>query len=263
MTKILILSDLHNEFEPLQADQSAVSKADIVVFAGDIHTKDRSITWVREFVNHPAKPVIVVAGNHEFYAGHFDKTLEKMRAAVDRTNIHFLENEEIVIGDIRFLGCTLWTDFRLYDGVVSPVASMRDARDAMNDFRTIRATDTWRRLSPADTVRRHEQSRAWLAERLSSRFAGKTIVVTHHAPSPRSIEEQFVGDSLTPAYASNLEHLMGPNMRLWIHGHMHTSFDYTVHSGHPASDTRVICNPRGYSPKYLNPDFDPGMLVEV
>ncbi|NPT37484.1 metallophosphoesterase [Paraburkholderia xenovorans] len=263
--KLLVLSDLHNEFEPIAADAEVIAQADAVVLAGDIHTKDRSVEWAQAFANNPAKPVVLVAGNHEFYRGHFDYTLDKLRERARDTNIHVLENDVLVLGDVRFLGCTLWTDFRLYDSDISAVVCMRDAQSAMSDFRLIRATSSYRKLYPSDTVRRHELSRAWLVNRLSEPFDGRTVVVTHHAPSPGSVEAQYEGDSLTPAYASDLESLMGPAVSLWIHGHMHTSFDYII----PACDgtnkrgTRVLCNPRGYSPRHLNPHFNPGLLIEV
>ncbi|MFC5429464.1 metallophosphoesterase [Paraburkholderia denitrificans] len=255
--KLLVLSDLHNEFEPMPSDSEALSEADLVVLAGDIHTKDRSIDWAKAFVNDPDKPVIMVAGNHEFYGGHFDHTLTKLREAADGSSIHFIEDDAVVIGGVRFLGCTLWTDFRLPGSEISAAISMRDAQSAMNDFRKIRATSSYRRLYPADTVRRHEQSRAWLANMLQEPSDGRTVVVTHHAPSARSIEEQYAGDSLASAYASDLESLMGPSVDLWVHGHMHASFDYSVNG------TRVVCNPRGYSPRHPNPGFNSSLLIEV
>jgi 3',5'-cyclic AMP phosphodiesterase CpdA len=263
--KLLVLSDLHNEFEPIAADADVIAQADAVVFAGDIHTKDRSVEWAQAFVDDPVKPVILVAGNHEFYGGHFDYTLSKLRERAHGTNIRVLENDVLVLGDARFLGCTLWTDFRLYASDTNPAICMRDAQSAMQDFRLIRATPSYRKLYPADTVRRHEVSRAWLANTLDEPFDGKTVVVTHHAPSPGSVEAQYEGDSLTPAYASDLEHLMGPAVCLWIHGHMHTSSDYILRAGNDSNGrgTRVICNPRGYSPRHLNPGFNSGLLIEL
>ena len=83
------------------------------------------------------------------------------------------------------------------------------------------------------------------------------MVVTHHAPSPRSIAPRFSGDTLNPAFASDLTDLMGSGVQLWVHGHMHQSHDY-IERG-----TRVICNPRGYLPLEPNPDFDPILIVEV
>jgi len=83
-------------------------------------------------------------------------------------------------------------------------------------------------------------------------------VVTNHAPSSQSVHPRYANNLLTPAFASNLENLMdGDRVTLWSHGHMHESFDYDVYG------TRVICNPRGYSPEALNPDFRPDFVVEV
>jgi hypothetical protein len=83
-------------------------------------------------------------------------------------------------------------------------------------------------------------------------------VVTHHAPSRRSIVPRFVGSWLNPCYASDAEHLLGRSA-LWIHGHMHDSFDYAVRG------TRVVCNPRGYARNGIpeNAAFDPELCLEV
>ena len=63
---------------------------------------------------------------------------------------------------------------------------------------------------------------------------------------------------LTPAFASNLENLMdGDRLAFWVHGHMHESYDYEIYG------TRVVCNPRGYAPDALNPDFRPDLVMEV
>ena len=93
---------------------------------------------------------------------------------------------------------------------------------------------------------------------LAEPFAGKTVVVTHHAPSSQSVHPRYARDLLTPAFASNLENLVdGNRVALWIHGHMHESFGYEVYG------TRVVCNPRGYAPKALNPNFRPDLAVEI
>jgi Icc-related predicted phosphoesterase len=93
---------------------------------------------------------------------------------------------------------------------------------------------------------------------LAQPFAGKTVVVTHHAPSSKSVPPRYAHDLLTPAFASNLDVLMdGDRTALWIHGHMHDPFDYEI------CGTRVVCNPRGYAPNALTPDFRPDWVVEI
>ncbi|MEW8692247.1 MAG: hypothetical protein AB2535_14320 [Candidatus Thiodiazotropha endolucinida] len=104
----------------------------------------------------------------------------------------------------------------------------------------------------------HEASRDWLAIMLAEPFDGRTVVVTHHAPSSQSVHPRYARDLLTPAFASNMENLMDSNRAaLWIHGHTHDSFDYEIY------ETRVVCNPRGYSPEALNPDFRPDCVVDI
>jgi calcineurin-like phosphoesterase family protein len=80
------------------------------------------------------------------------------------------------------------------------------------------------------------------------------VVITHHAPHPGSIAPKFATHPLNPAFVSNLEHLMG-RAQLWIHGHTHRAFDYTVRG------TRVVCNPRGNADEVTG--FLGDLVVEV
>ncbi len=246
--KIHVLNDLHVEFgtfEPPATD------ADMVVLAGDIGVGKGGLGWAKD--RFPDKPVIYVPGNHEFY--HHDIALISELKAGAPDNIHVLDNDMIEIDDVRFLGSVLWTDFALF-GEVDKWFSVQRARQGMNDFAIIR--NNGRLFSPEDSIQLHETSRDWLAAMLAEPFAGKTVVVTHHAPSPRSVPPRFATDLLTPAFANNLEDLMSQDRAvLWIHGHTHDVFDYTVYG------TRVVCNPRGYVPHELTRDFKPDWVVEI
>jgi len=103
---------------------------------------------------------------------------------------------------------------------------------------------------PEASIRLHTASRDWLATMLSEPFDGTVVVVTHHVPSSQSVHPWYASDLLTPAFASNLKDLMGGDrVALWIHGHMYESYDYEIYG------SREVCNPRGYAPKALNPDF--------
>jgi predicted phosphodiesterase len=229
--KLQILSDLHTEFADFALPET---DADVIVLAGDIGVGVGGLNWTLN--QRLSKTFIYVPGNHEFY-GHDISLIDELRNSAPR-NLHVLDNEQVVIDDIRFLGAVLWTDFCLF-GEAEKWFSMQRARQDMNDFFHIRYGD--RRFTPADSVALHEVSRRWLTAKLAEPFGGKTIVVTHHAPSARSVAPRFVNDLLTPAFASNLEELMdGQRAVLWIHGHMHDPFDYEING------TRVVCNPRGY-----------------
>lgn len=247
MTRIAVYSDLHLEFAPWTLPKSG---ADFAVLAGFGDARDAF-----------GCPVVAVLGNHEHYGGKVEATIRKTRPAAERLGVELLENQETAIAGVRVLGCTLWTDFRLFAG--DDECRMKlDASlcaEKMTDFRVIRvAGDGFRRFRPKDAAMTHCASVAWLRERLAVPFDGPTVVVTHHAPSPRSIPARFAGDRLSAAYASNLEPLIEEfRPALWVHGHIHDSVDYRI------GTTRVLCNPRGYVPDEANAAFREDLVVEV
>lgn len=270
--KLLILSDLHNEVIPMlpEIDGRRIdtdTDADVVVLAGDIHEGVQAPMWARKAF--PDKEVVLVAGNHEFYGRYWNRNLRKIREKSAQLGVHFLENDAVEISGVRFLGCTLWTDYCLY-GEERRRESMTHAQLFMSDFRLIkldrkpRENQDWRefravKLIPELTRRRHAQSVAWLDQQLEQGDPDRTVVVTHHAPLGQSIPEYFQGDKLSPAYASNLTQLLGRS-KLWIHGHVHNNND------HMCGGTRVICNPRGYatpSGEHMNGNFNPRLILEV
>jgi Icc-related predicted phosphoesterase len=219
--------------------------ADVVVLAGDVHVKNRGLQWI--FDQKFEVPVLYVLGNHEFYREKFPGLIDKLKQDVKKTNVHVLENDSVEIGGYRFFGCTLWSDMELLG---DPHASSIAADDTMNDYRLIRHSKTYRRLSPKDTRMYHFQSVRKLTEFLKAGEPKRSIVVTHHAPSIRSIADRYRTDPVSAAFASNmddfiLEHQPG----LWIHGHTHESFDYEI------GKTRVVCNPRGYASIEENKGF--------
>lgn len=249
--RLRILSDLHLEFG---AWEPPVVPADIVVLAGDIDKAPRGIAWAA--ARFADVPVVCVAGNHEYYSGSIPHCTEKLRKAAKGTTVRFLEMDEAVVGDIRFLGCTLWTDFALH-GIEKRDAAKALAWEKMNDYRKIRVSPKYGKLRPADTERWHERSRAWLKAASAKPHLGPTVVVTHHAPSPRSLGEKRASDLLGCCYGSDLEPLMGaPGIDLWIHGHRHLPMDYDV------KGTRVVSNPRGY-PQEPAAGFRDDFVVEI
>lgn len=250
--KILVLSDLHNEFHPFIPPDNAAG-ADAVILAGDIDVGTRGVEWANRAFS---RPVIYLLGNHEFYGGELGRALESCRAAA-APQVHVLENDAVTIDGVRFLGATLWTDFRLF-GADLRAAAMTEAERCLTDYRRIRVVEGsgYRRMRAADTVRMHRASRAWLAEQFAQGHPGRTIVVTHHAPHRGSLAPEYAIDVCSPAFVSDVADLMG-RPSLWIHGHTHTSFDYEV------SGTRVVCNPRGYWKDELNPAFNPSFTVDI
>ena len=246
--KLHILNDLHIEFEDFDPP---ATDADVVILAGDIGVGLEGLRWAE--VRFPNRPVIYVPGNHEFY--HHDIALVDELKAQAPEHIHVLNDDPVFIDGIRFLGSVLWTDFALF-GAADKFFAMQAVRQWMTDFSIIQ--NNGQRFTPEDAIRLHTASRDWLALMLAEPFDRNTVVVTHHAPSSQSVHPRYARDLLTPAFASNLENLMeGDRAALWVHGHMHESFDYKIYG------TRVVCNPRGYAPEALNPDFRPDWVIEI
>src|SRR4051794_28200811 len=101
--KLNILSDLHLS----QGDLATPgSDADLVILAGDIGRPGRAIGWASRI----ARPVLYVPGNHEFYGGSIEGTAAELKRLAAGTSIRVLDCEQAVIGGVRFLGATLWTD---------------------------------------------------------------------------------------------------------------------------------------------------------
>lgn len=241
--RIQVYSDLHREFSEFLP--SSID-ADLVILAGDIHTKCRGVAWANETFS---VPVIYVCGNHEFYGGHIDRTLQKMKEAA-APNVHILENQEFIWQQTRFLGTTAWTDFSSTGDVV---AASNMAWQWMNDFRVIRADASYRRLRPDDLVTRNHVARAWLSEELAKPFDGKTVVITHHSPTP-SVAGDKNEEHLVAAYTNHWPELI-ERADLWVFGHTHRAIDVLL------AGCRVISNPRGYPGEETG--FRAGFGVEI
>ena len=241
--KLQIYSDLHREFAQFDP---APSDADVIILAGDIDLRSRGVKWANETFK---TPVIYVCGNHEFYGGHIDHTLRKMKEAA-APHVHVLENEVLILDQTRFLVTTGWTD---YSSTGDIAAAKRIAWEWMNDFTVIRTDANFRRLRPDDLIAKSKSAYAWLTQELDKPFDGKTVVVTHHAPALDHVGDDHPGH-LIAAYANDWSELLG-KADLWIYGHTHVAADFFKEG------CRVVSNPRGYPSQQTG--FDPDLLIEV
>lgn len=232
--KIQILSDLHLEFGYQSFD---FTDSDILILAGDIHTGTKGVEWIRDKVKNI--PVIYVMGNHEYYNYSYPRLLNKCRETAKHSNIHLLENESVTINNITFHGATMWTDFELFDN--SDIAQFECERN-MNDYHLIRLDSNYSKLRAEKTRQIHFETKEWLMNSLKESKSDKNVVITHHAPSIKSVAPRYKESLLTTGFASNLEDLIikyQPD--LWIHGHVHDAVDYLI------DETRVVCNSGGYA----------------
>lgn len=254
--RIAIMSDLHTEIQHYRYSLPNLPKrCHTLVLAGDIGFGAEGLLKAYDLYVKSGKALylIYVPGNHDYYNQVF-KEVDKQLSLVDRSlaNVHVLKPfTRYSLGEWSFVGGTLWTDFEGYPN--DPVTSMEFAANCLNDYRLIYSGQTESftgqilRITPEFTKKMNEVHKAWIFSQLEMN-RDKTIVVTHHAPTSKSIHPKWKEDPLTPAFANLWDKEVeekGP--AIWIHGHTHDPFDYTI------GDTRVICNPRGYSNE--NPDW--------
>ena len=277
---IQLLSDLHLESNPHFTPHPAPG-ADLLVLAGDIGSYQNGSQLLTlgvadfglaRFSPLPVAqggaawptPVFFVPGNHEYDGLDFDEAHARLRTACERLGIIWLERQTVVLQGVRFIGCTLWTDFdaltteQAFTGTVTLAEQLRmrgKALRAANYY--LKKNHSLRGGTPllADAVREEGlTSQAWLRRALAEPFAGKTVVVTHFAPSLRSADPRYGLSPGTAGFCNALDDLL-PLAQLWLHGHLHCPNDY-MHNG-----CRVVANPLGYARKGEQAAFKPGLLI--
>lgn len=263
--KIAIASDLHLEFNKINLTTFFETKADVLVLAGDTVPAKKIEDHLNFFkrCSESYGDVIYILGNHEYYSMSMPKAERKIRKFfVDNnlTNIHVLQNQEIHIGKVAFLGTTLWTDVGGNNNT-----GKAHIHTMMNDYSFISVGEPPNKklLTPDDTIREHNYARRWLRERLNLVPDGmKPFVVTHHAPHFESVGPRFRHDYYgNMAFFSNMLDILDDFSVIWVHGHMHDSAYYKE------GQSMVICHPRGYpgedARRVMNGYSYKPMIIEV
>lgn len=269
--KVHFVSDVHNEFEVMWREVP-IDPCDLAIFAGDIDTGLSGLMWVRDYFSE--LKCLYVPGNHEFYGmGDIKSMMDRLDTFADKSNIlslcvpgrsHIIDTGTERVGVI---GGTLWTDMCLF-GEPLFAHCTRESGRRMNDYTYIMYEDIQsgisRPLRVVDTLEFHQQFIEGMVAAYDSLIAQgieKIIVATHMGPSIKSIAQKYIMEMTSAAYASNLEQWIidRPAIKLWIHGHVHSTFDYMV------GQCRVMTNPRGYTKnrKCENRDFVPNLIVEI
>lgn len=230
--RIGILSDLY--IDKLGTLPLPEILPDILVMAGNIGAGTRGIEWAAK--TYPC-PIVYVLGSYSYRDHDIESFDEELRSRAWGSNLHLLQNETLHFRGVRFIGSTLWTDFALLgDGITGMV----DAEHLCPDYRHMRDS-SGRPLTPADTIPLHRRAVEYLWHTAAAPYDdGHTVVVTHHAPSLRSVPTGFRDDRVTACFASNLDDLViDSDAMLWVHAGAYGPVDYTL------GDTRVVANPRG------------------
>ena len=276
--RIQLFSDLHLERYPaFQPDIAA--DTDVVVLAGDIGSYQSGSRLETDDFGlgrfSPLRPgaskarVLFVPGNHEYDGLEFDQANARLRALCAELGIEWLDRETIVIGHVRFVGTTLWSDF---DALASRETDLtRQLQLRGKAFRAanyyLSKNTTLKNGAPMLAEDMRELSldcQAWLRAALAAPFDGATVAVTHFAPSLQSADPRYGLAAGTAGFCNAMDALF-PFADLWMHGHLHCMNDYTVtgsENGRPWS-CRVVANPLGYLSKGEQEGFRPELVIEV
>eukprot|EP01113_Clastostelium_recurvatum_P002326 TRINITY_DN10965_c0_g2_i1.p1 TRINITY_DN10965_c0_g2~~TRINITY_DN10965_c0_g2_i1.p1 ORF type:complete len:236 (-),score=27.31 TRINITY_DN10965_c0_g2_i1:247-954(-) len=193
--RVQLVSDVHVEF-PRTTERldprTLQPQAPYLALLGDIgypskqEYKDLLLKASDDF-----KMVFIIAGNHEYYKGHYDSVKKQITdICAERDNLIYMDKRSMLVDGVRVLGCTLWS--YVSDGNAKLV------QKCLNDYHCIYVTGKdgeWEKLSVPDTVGWHQDEVAWLnAEIQLAKEKGERVVIfTHHAPSmKRTSDPQYV-----------------------------------------------------------------------
>lgn len=270
--KLRVLSDIHLEYNPISEPSN---EADVTILCGDIFTKERQLpNDLCDF--YKSKYVIGIAGNHEFYGHKIDTYTNELYEIYHKRNGIFLENDYITIDDklssisindttcnsgYRFIGTTLWTDFRLFGNDINTIKNNASIlvgtryTSHLREYYKIRvAKRNYRKFRPLDAAILNQRAVSFIESSLNLKFDGIVSVLTHHGPSIKTIQDKDKNDIFSLAYASNLDWLMEKyNPNYWFYGHIHKIVPNISISG-----TKLVSNPSG-----ILSNFDSNFIMEI
>lgn len=246
--KLQYVSDIHLEFRkeiPIICPTGGYHLSDrdnYLALCGDIG--DPFLPNYEEFLSIHSKlyqHIIVISGNHEYFHHTIQESNDKILEIVNKyNNITYLNMSSIVIGQTKFVGCTLWSDVS---------AIKEQAQSFMNDCKKINISID-QKLSVDNIIELHSRMREFLDQEISSSDRD-IIVLTHHAPTFGMLP---MLDQYSPCYASNCDDLIRKPVKYWISGHTHACLTYLV------DNVTCISNCMGYILQE-SPDFNPSSYL--
>lgn len=279
--KLRFYSDMHLDFyvnpkrfnpenlwypEPLPDD-----KETILVLAGDIwHAKKpfkyNNFSWFSE-ISKRFKYILVVLGNHDFWGGQLPTeytNFERYRKELGIENLILLQNSQVIIGENKFVGATLWTDFANND-----FETLEESNKCSNDLKYIRYMDSiykgvYKRLQNKNIVQQHKISKNYIFENAIKDYPEQKLwVITHHPPSDVLVTNPHLTKSEYGLVTNSFDDkIKDTEIDYWIHGHNHQSGKAKV------GKTLVMANTVGYLSQSatnaeLNPDYNPWIELDV
>ena len=246
----------------------STDKETVYVIAGDLWQGTKAFDvrygdqtpWIAN-VAKQFHTVLFVAGNHDYWGENlktYDTVLKQRVSELGLDNVFVLQDDELVIGDTKFLGGTLWTDFKHSNPMI-----MHIVQNGMNDYRYTRCGGA-AHMRAEDVLAVHRETKHFFLDRTRRDHPNqKVVVIAHHLPSFQSVPERYrnrQNADLNYGYFSDLDtYMYDPDWQcdLFIHGHTHDNMDYMI------NNTRVLCNPRGYGAVAQNQEFDETLRLEL
>lgn len=254
--KIQIASDLHLEFSENRRwleEYKLIPKGEVLILAGDIVVlkyKDKAEKFY-EYVRANFKQIISLFGNHEFYHGEIDFAYPVYFKKLNENHL-LINNKSFVYKKVKFICSTLWSAI--------PDKDRMEIENRMNDYHLIYQNKHDKiPITVAHTNSFHKKSLRFIEEELQKKFGGKTVVVTHHLPSPTSNVKKFLHSPLNAAYVNDLDLLIKKNQHIsaWIHGHSHEFNEVKI------GKVLLARNPLGYVGDGEQRDFRRDYVIEV
>lgn len=255
-----IYSDLHvDRYDkmPYQSWCRKNDKARIALIAGDI-CSIKKIMLIKEallfFAKH-FKYVLISLGNHEYNFSQLDKVpneMEKLIYQLGLKNVFLLHKKTFKHQNVVVIGTTLWSDICQHQKAIEEKWQHKHIQ-LFTKSPKLSATKRFEIMAQL-----YLEQKNWLTEKMNQyqKKAHQLVIVTHHAPSLKSINPRFKDDENHYLYASNLEEeILRFEPNLWVHGHTHFHCDYHI------GKTHIVANPFGFPGEKTN--FMPHYRVVV
>lgn len=266
MAKFLAWSDLHSEFRtktPLVLPQKIDEDIEAILLAGDVSNAMTHVEFAAGLYRKYGVPIIMVAGNHEYYGEVFETFQNKeaellAKVRVTGADVRILNGTNTFVGETEIIGATLWTDFELEPG--RSIFEQEYARLHFEDFKKILSGAG--KLVPGQTALRHQDEKARIFDLLSRprKAGGGRIVMSHHMPLREAIAREVFHEKGHAAFASNLwPEIKGRDFDCWLFGHTHFPFDEILSDGE--REYRFLANPMGYP--WERSRYDYGVTISV
>lgn len=248
--KIQLMSDLHVGHKHKHLPKLS-SEADVLVIAGDISSNyNKCYEGIEKVVKGATLPIVFVLGNHDYYGNSISGAIKDFRNFFStKSNYHFMEKDKVSIDGVNFVGTTLWTDLDKGRGATWAQFAMPDYPNILKSLDQTNGQT----IDTQDTIDAHNEDMVFLKNNVKK----GDIVISHHIPSYSLVAPQYIGNSLTSAFAVDLDNFILDNEpAFWFFGHTHTNWNKKI------GNTVCVCNPFGY-PFEMYKQYKEETLVEI